>query len=175
MNYKLITLLNKNKDISKELECMKYPFNNIEDGIYTQIPFRENNVLYSINFPNTIKDLYYCKEGCNDETPWILIGKLNNGKYFYYIAGCDYTGFGCRGFMYLYIESVLENLIDYALSKYVRLQVATYYEDILKKYNCLQLKLCDDLITTIFKYIENCCLYEDNEDYIGWGSDKFVI
>lgn len=33
-------------------------------------------------------------EGANDGPPWRMIGELNDGRFFYIEAGCDYTGWG---------------------------------------------------------------------------------
>ncbi len=173
MNYKLITLLNKNKDISKELECMTYPFNNISNKhfrrMYKQTPFRNNNKQYSIDFPTTIKDLYYLEGGqlWDDQQAYVLIGKLNSGKYFYYIAKCCYTGFGCSGGskMELYIEDTLEDLIDYCVDEYIRNSFTDYYEHTILIYNHLQSKICKDLCNTIYKY--NDTIQFVDEDNLG--------
>jgi hypothetical protein len=35
-------------------------------------------------------------EGENDGDEWIIWGRLNNGRWFYLHAGCDYTGWDCQ-------------------------------------------------------------------------------
>ena len=43
-----------------------------------------------------VLEIYGIIEGENDGDPWRLYGKLNDGRYFYLEAGCDYTGWGCQ-------------------------------------------------------------------------------
>ncbi|HYE07683.1 MAG TPA: hypothetical protein VEL07_19345 [Planctomycetota bacterium] len=35
-------------------------------------------------------------DGENDEAPWIIYGRLNDGRWFFLEAGCDYTGWDCQ-------------------------------------------------------------------------------
>lgn len=35
-------------------------------------------------------------EGCNDGDNWVGLFIMNDGKYLYLTAWCDYTGWGCR-------------------------------------------------------------------------------
>lgn len=47
--------------------------------------------------PFTREDVVYIagiEEGENDAYDWILYGMLNDGRWFYLQAGCDYTGWG---------------------------------------------------------------------------------
>lgn len=37
------------------------------------------------------------REGENDGANWLMYGVLNDGRYFYLSAGCDYTGWDCQG------------------------------------------------------------------------------
>ena len=34
--------------------------------------------------------------GCNDEADWLLVVRLNDGRFGYLHAGCDYTGWDCQ-------------------------------------------------------------------------------
>ena len=36
-------------------------------------------------------------EGENDENDWIVAGQLDDERYFFLCAGCDYTGWDCQG------------------------------------------------------------------------------
>ena len=125
LKYNLIELLNKNKDISNHLKYLDKPFAELKYNfkskqIYRQIPFRNNNIKYVENFPKNIKEIYFSYYFSSWDSAWDLVGKLNNGKYFYYNASCSYTGFDASGRMNLYIEDNLDNLLNYAVSKSVR-------------------------------------------------------
>jgi hypothetical protein len=112
------------------LNCLKYfeyPFGWIENGEYkyddiiNQIPFKEQiNTNDYINFNDNIKNIYYYHEGENDGESWKLLGQLNNNKYFYYIASCDYTGFSCQAWMKLYIQSNFDDLLYHGVDEYTR-------------------------------------------------------
>lgn len=43
-----------------------------------------------------VKEIIHIVEGENDESSWICIGQLWDGRYFKCIAGCDYTGWDCQ-------------------------------------------------------------------------------
>jgi hypothetical protein len=62
------------------------------------------------NFPDNIEKYYWVHNGENDEEPWELLCKLNNGIYAYYSAWCDYTGFDCQGTMKLIVSRNLKRL-----------------------------------------------------------------
>ena len=67
--------------------------------------------LTKINFPKDIKKVYWYDKGINDVTPWQIICKLRSNRhtfYIYYLAGCDYTGFDCQGYMKMYISKSFE-------------------------------------------------------------------
>lgn len=82
----------------------------------------EKHSLDKIDFTTDLDKLYFYQEGCNDEDPWILIGKLHkcekfkNGLYFHFKASCDFTGFDCQGGGIISLESDLQSLIDFVSS-----------------------------------------------------------
>ena len=82
-------------------------------------------------FPNNIKYFIWCQKGINDEKPWLLLCRLTNGKYAYFSASCDYTGFSCQGGMSLYIADTIEVLVDMAMSDPER---EKYYSFLKKKH-----------------------------------------
>jgi hypothetical protein len=43
-----------------------------------------------------VVEIAYIDEGVRDECPWLIIGKLRDGRWFYIEAGCDYTGWDCQ-------------------------------------------------------------------------------
>lgn len=78
----------------------------------------DDNLTYEdcVDFPNNIKTLFWTFEGTNDEESWRCFCQLNNDLYAFYIAECDYTGFGCQGSMELYISSDFSKIIEKAMS-----------------------------------------------------------
>ena len=77
--------------------------------------------LEDISFGRDLEELYYYQEGENDESPWILIGKLKivDKTYFFHLdASCDYTGFDCQGGGVVTIESTFEDLASLFKSKF---------------------------------------------------------
>lgn len=36
------------------------------------------------------------RDGINDESNWIVYGRLRDGRWFFLTAWCDYTGWDCR-------------------------------------------------------------------------------
>lgn len=43
-----------------------------------------------------VAEVFGKKEGQNDGDPWRCWGRLNDGRFFYLEAGCDYTGWDCQ-------------------------------------------------------------------------------
>jgi hypothetical protein len=41
-----------------------------------------------------VEEIFGMSEGIPDELPWIIYGRLKDGRYFFLEAGCDYTGWG---------------------------------------------------------------------------------
>lgn len=42
-----------------------------------------------------LADVIAAKEGENDGANWLAVFRLENGRYAYLSAGCDYTGWDC--------------------------------------------------------------------------------
>lgn len=73
-----------------------------------------------IDFPSCVSHYYWIHEGRNDEVPWRALFTYvdENGKkrYGFYLGECDYTGFDCRGSMYLYVSDRIDVLIEKAFT-----------------------------------------------------------
>ena len=52
--------------------------------------------------------------------------KRKNGKYAFYTAWCDYTGFDCQGGMKLYISSNINVLIKMAMDEKQRTKYSNF-------------------------------------------------
>ena len=109
----------------------KYPFSVLEplDSIFTPIIGQKETFKDAGDFPNNISKYIWGEEGENDFVDWILLCKLSNGKYAYYTAWCDYTGFDCRGGMKLYISTKIQTLVKMAMDDKNR----TKYLDFIKQ------------------------------------------
>ena len=59
-----------------------------------------------------------CKmdEGDNDGPDWIIYGQLKDGRWFFLSAGCDYTGWDCRGWGNAEIGASQEEIERFSLS-----------------------------------------------------------
>ena len=105
-----------------------YPFSVIEplDSIFTKLIGEKETFEDAGDFPNNISKYIWGEEGENDFVDWILLCKLSNGKYAYYTAWCDYTGFDCQGGMKLYISSKLKTLVKMAMDDKNRTKYITF-------------------------------------------------
>lgn len=54
-------------------------------------------------------------EGCRDESPWLMVGLLKDGRFFYLEAGCDYTGWDCQAYGSMTVSATLEELMSTAI------------------------------------------------------------
>jgi len=100
-------------------EKLKYPFSFYLKEHYDEDQPRSMPQVESPpidNFPNNIATYYWIHEGENDEEDWHALCKLTNGSYVYYHAACDYTGFDCQGWMYVYSATTPETLFQYAMT-----------------------------------------------------------
>jgi len=72
-----------------------------------------------LKFPLNIKSILsmVADEGRNDTTDWSMIGLLNDNKYFFYTAWCDFSGFTYEGGTRLYICTDYNLLITHAMTK----------------------------------------------------------
>jgi len=50
-------------------------------------------------------------EGENDGANWIVIVRLNDGRFAFVTAGCDYTGWGCRDGGHVMVAPSLPELL----------------------------------------------------------------
>lgn len=58
-----------------------------------------------------VSDVIACDEGYNDGDSWVAIFLLNNGKFAYLNAWCDFTGWGCRSDGDVVIRDDLRTLV----------------------------------------------------------------
>jgi len=59
--------------------------------------------------PDDVKGIVHCREGENDYANWLYVLEMNDGRFAYVTAGCDYTGWDCRaGGDVTYADSLIE-------------------------------------------------------------------
>lgn len=54
-------------------------------------------------------------EGQNDGDPWLAVGTLKSGGYFFLTAWCDYTGWDCQAGGHSEEAPTLEHLIRFCM------------------------------------------------------------
>jgi len=65
--------------------------------------------------PEDVVKVYAMSEGENDGPSWIMWGKLEDGRYFFLIAGCDYTGWDCQAGGSAFVSKQKGRLVDSAM------------------------------------------------------------
>ena len=69
------------------------------------------------SFPENISKLLWTHPGEHDEENWYAIGQLDNKQFFFFKAGCDYTGFDCQGFIEIYTDHSYQQLLMFAMDE----------------------------------------------------------
>jgi hypothetical protein len=59
---------------------------------------------------DSIAEIVACEEGENDGETWVAVVKLDDGKFGFVEAGCDYTGWDCQASGEGYVCDALEEL-----------------------------------------------------------------
>ncbi len=107
--------------VEEGLKMLEYPMENLDayggpENIFRAIPTEAGITANDLaGFPTQIREFLWVHEGENDSEPWLAVGILENGTYFFYKGECDYTGFDCQGDMQLYGATSLKTLIDEAM------------------------------------------------------------
>lgn len=77
-----------------------------------------------------VEEIYGQEDGENDESDWIIYGKLKDGRFFAARGGCDYTGWDCQASNSGDVAATKEDLIQFGLSEEerVRFKLKPTYE-----------------------------------------------
>ncbi len=59
--------------------------------------------------------IYGARAGENDEEEWLIWGRIQDGRFFYIEAGCDYTGWDCQSGGRCWVASTKEKLIKFGM------------------------------------------------------------
>jgi hypothetical protein len=114
------TIYKTNPDVSRISLPLLY--------VNPQFGFTVNSILRHIHgsqdvflkpniFPYEIKEYFWIQEGKFSSEPWIALGLLEEGLYFYYKAQA-YTSFDKDGHMDLLVSHQFSDLIQYALDTF---------------------------------------------------------
>ena len=67
-----------------------------------------------------VNEIIAISEGENDGEPWIGVFKLNNGRFAFLTAWCDYTGWDCQSGGDSYQNDSLASLIRWDMNSSAR-------------------------------------------------------
>jgi len=67
-----------------------------------------------------VAHIEHISDGENDERDWLIIGRLNDGRWFYLEAGCDYTGWDCQADGSGWLSHSLEHLLQFGITDQAR-------------------------------------------------------
>ncbi len=62
-----------------------------------------------------VKRVIAASEGENDGADWLCVVELNDGRFAFVSAGCDYTGWDCQASGYAMVDNDLQHLIRFGL------------------------------------------------------------
>jgi hypothetical protein len=82
--------------------------------VFTDYDWREAATYASWN-PEDVAEIIASDEGENDGSNWIMVVKLNDGRFSFLSAGCDYTGWDCQAGGHSQEYGSLEELIRFGL------------------------------------------------------------
>ena len=54
----------------------------------------------------------HSSEGDNDYLDWLLVGRHTDGRFFFALAGCDYTGWDCQAWGMVDYYDTYEEVFD---------------------------------------------------------------
>lgn len=55
-------------------------------------------------------------EGENDGSPWVVVGRLRDRRWFFLSAGCDYTGWDCQAGGTATVAKTKTELLKYGMT-----------------------------------------------------------
>lgn len=84
---------------------------------------------------NDIAELVWIEEGENDERNWLVGGELQDGRWFFITAGCDYTGWDCRSWGKAYVAVSREAIERFGMSDEDRRRLGVEIEGQTNEFN----------------------------------------
>lgn len=118
--------IRKMNGVQHAVSCLDYPYGYIGQDDYG-CDYALEDILRPMpavaeepdvgDFPKNIAEHYWVRPGQNDGDSWMSCGVLTNGSFFFYRAGCDYTGFGCQGGMSLWVSASWATIVNHAMGQ----------------------------------------------------------
>ncbi len=71
-----------------------------------------------------VAEVLALSEGENDGISWMMAGRLNDGRFFFLDAWCDYTGWDCQAGGDAQVASTLKGLISFGMTEVARERLA---------------------------------------------------
>ena len=65
---------------------------------------------------DNVVEVIATREGENDDHPWLAVVRLEDGRYVFLTAWCDYTGWDCQSGGQSWVSNDLEQLIQFGIS-----------------------------------------------------------
>lgn len=67
-----------------------------------------------------VEILRHIREGEPDGLPWLALGRLRDGRFFYLEAGCDFTGWDCIAEGSVWVSHDYDNLLRFGVTDTAR-------------------------------------------------------
>jgi len=122
------SLVHRKSRYEHDRESFDYPFSEIGKRNYCDLPTIVHALLMQSpsdalalagDFPNNIDQWIWSSAGRDDEMPWVLLCRLNNGAYALYEALYECSGFTVVGDMSLTVSNDLAFIVQHAMGNYV--------------------------------------------------------
>jgi hypothetical protein len=81
----------------------------------THVEFTTEKVHTSPFNREDVVEIIAMSEGENDGPNWLIVGHLNDGRYFSLDAGCDYTGWDCQANGFAQVAATKDDIIRLGL------------------------------------------------------------
>lgn len=67
-----------------------------------------------------VAEVIAASEGENDASSWVAIARLDDGRFAFVDAGCDYTGWDCQAWGVVWVSDSIENLWRFGVTEDAR-------------------------------------------------------
>jgi hypothetical protein len=124
-----IVTMRKSETLNPTVLRMPFSFIEKQFGYSVDSILRKIHCVSQINlgtypntFPTTIQEYYWLQGGVPGSKPWLALGRLTNGYYFFYTAECADTPkrfLDGGGHMNLWVAFRYSDIIQYAMSSYM--------------------------------------------------------
>ena len=71
--------------------------------------------------------IFHMRTGENDGNTWILVGQLDDSRFFVLEAGCDYTGWDCQASGQAWVSDSFANLEQFGYTDQIRSMFGSMY------------------------------------------------